>query len=54
MIEETRPAEADAGVNPDSEHKKKEEDEKERARKKRASLPEKDAMEPLRLLDIRV
>ncbi|MDR2639160.1 MAG: hypothetical protein LBC09_04920 [Helicobacteraceae bacterium] len=53
-IEATRPAEANAEINPDREHEKEEEDEKERARKKRAALPEKDAMIPSRLLDIRV
>ncbi|MDR1451298.1 MAG: hypothetical protein LBI57_03070 [Helicobacteraceae bacterium] len=55
-IEETRPTEASAGINPDqdSQEKEKEEEEKARARKKRAALPEKDAMIPSRLLDIRV
>ncbi|MDR2152199.1 MAG: hypothetical protein LBO72_05215 [Helicobacteraceae bacterium] len=53
-IEETRPAEKDAGVNPDREHQKKEDDEKERARKKRAAPPEKEAAIEARLLDIRV
>jgi hypothetical protein len=52
-IEETRPAEANAEVNPDREHQKKEEEEKERARKKRAALPEKEATIETRLLDIR-
>ncbi|MDR2905323.1 MAG: hypothetical protein LBU73_05165 [Helicobacteraceae bacterium] len=44
-IEQTRPAEQSAGINPDRERQKKEEEEKqERARKKREALPEKKAI----------